>query len=697
MALTASYNTAISAYFSEIFTATSWWTVFSANKTTLTAFDLFPDTVVANDCIYFGTLSTAAISDLFFNIWTPIVATWLVLKREYYRRWIWWTDIEDLKDDTVWFTVAWVNRVRFPVQREISLITINSLSRIWVRCRVVSVTAMSEWWANQIARVWYAYGVMNFSWTTDLVPWTFTEIYNYIKANYPYISISVRNWNSFNFTKIWLNLYSRIKTTNEIIEIWQNCTNNAGVANNNLHFLESWIKSWDRWYAGSTFIVYWVSNSWVVDLSENAKVYGTVFKTWKYAADLNVYSWYMRTKGELIDNVFEISTFVPATTDIWLKNIKIVWALLISSTTIWPYENVFYICTWWTLFYVYTEWWTLKSFWYKFTTTGAAYLIYVYLWSWRFNQVWKLIDPSVPLTSMLDTIKPVAIAINADTFLDSVKYYNSTTLTYTDLTAVASSTTVNDVPLWWNVWDSYYFGGLVVSNVAWFSLKITKTTDINDYVYVWEYYAWTSRLPVWTYFWDSSANMSKTWEVFLWVDVFAMSSLIIDWFNAKWIRARIVSKWVWTPIASRIVRKNVWWASNWSVQEKYSLNIRIVDKLWTAISWVTIVWKNQNWIQIFSTTTDINWYITEQELLKKEFHFDPQNFPTTYISENPYTTFDIEMSKTWYENYTQKWILINKHNLTITLNPVVNIRDADWNKFIALTPALWSSSRMTKL
>ena len=51
----------------HLFRATSGGTVFSANLNTTAAFDLFDDTAVANDAIYFG-VTNKNFSDLYFAV-----------------------------------------------------------------------------------------------------------------------------------------------------------------------------------------------------------------------------------------------------------------------------------------------------------------------------------------------------------------------------------------------------------------------------------------------------------------------------------------------------------------------------------------------------------------------------------------------------------------------------------------------------
>ena len=69
-----------------IFTATSGGTVFSANQKDSTAFDIFSDSAVVDDAIYFGITRSnpyLPISDLYFNIGTALVATSITITWEY--------------------------------------------------------------------------------------------------------------------------------------------------------------------------------------------------------------------------------------------------------------------------------------------------------------------------------------------------------------------------------------------------------------------------------------------------------------------------------------------------------------------------------------------------------------------------------------------------------------------------------------
>jgi len=292
---TLSYNpTSDKRNLTYLYTTTGGGTVFSANLTTSTDFDLFSDTAVANDAIYFGI--DTSFSDLYFNIGTAMAGTDIVLAWEYYTGvppstlqlfqttpsdWTSakWRAIEDLQDDTSGFTVTGANTVKFPVQMYAQNVAVNGKTTLWVRCRIVSLTAITEGGANQTTRVQTNYGRVYVTDYTEAVPCTFSEISAWLLANQPHISPTRFGSSFFDFKKVPLRVDSPLVTSEETIEIgnW-NITGGNKSAPHYLYYIRSGTKIGDKaGIDGSTFVLYSASNDTIMNFNSNTQCYGTRF------------------------------------------------------------------------------------------------------------------------------------------------------------------------------------------------------------------------------------------------------------------------------------------------------------------------------------------------------------------------------------------------------------------------------------
>lgn len=700
MALTLTYNVPQTA-FGEIFTTTGGGTVFSANLRITNVFDYFSDTAVVNDAIYFSAGPyLAGVSDITLNVGTALNGATVVW--EYYKRPYGslssagqgWYPIEDLQDDTVGLTVIGSNRVRFPLQTKPYISTVNGLSRTWYRCRISAITTMVEGGANQTLYPKYSDGAVNLSGTTDAVPATFEDIYTWMKTNYPYITtITKRNNYSYDFTKIVINMGSRLKTTLEIVETGQNCMANENVGINNWDYLESGTKLGNRGYNGSTFIIYGVSNSNCFRLGTNAKSYGSIFKGGKEAG----YGGYVITAGDLYDNVFELALQSPVAGSV-IKNSKVSAGLLIaSSSNMSIFDGMIYVYSG-VLFYLYSAGFTINNWEIIFKQATGNYIFNLYRGTGRQAQEWVMLNPvnTIPLRATGN----YACAMSASGLYawDKVWYYDASAGTYTDYTIPASDATANDVPLTGDVGDMLYFGGVAESSLNGLNMYVTMSAVTNDYVYAWEYYygsTWHTLTPDWI--WDDTNNLSKSGYGLFGVEA-DCTSLAVNGFTAKWLRARIVTKGTANPIANRIQRRDFGMVGKWSVREKYSFDIKVVDATGAVINGATVTGYDQNGTQIFSANTDVTGVIASQTTTYKEFKLDPTDY-AYFWSETVFTTMSFKIEKAGYETYTSTGIQLgSKINQTITLNPIVPIRQTfEGDLFLANDAVLGSSSKLLKL
>ena len=170
---------------SYVIRATSGGTVFSANLVG-TAFDYFTDTAIPNDAIYFTTNNTTCFSDLYLNVATPLVGVDVVLVWEYYAEGIGWRPIHDLTDGSNGFTTAGAVRIRFPIQAKQFYTTIGvAASKSMVRCRIVSLTSISEGGANTVDTPQYSDGYLDVTGYTDASPCYWETIYSWLATNAP--------------------------------------------------------------------------------------------------------------------------------------------------------------------------------------------------------------------------------------------------------------------------------------------------------------------------------------------------------------------------------------------------------------------------------------------------------------------------------------------------------------------------------
>ena len=651
---------------SFIWRATNGGTVFNAIAYDATVFDYFDDDSVVDDALYFsGGTGSYIIAGLRFNVGTAISASSYTLVWEYYRRYEGWVEIEDLADDTNSFSITGQNDVKFPQQWQPHEISIEGSDRsLWVRCRLSAVNNITEGGANQTDRIKYGRGVLHISGTSDESPASFNNIYDWLITNQPHISVNKRNGNSFDFTMVGLDINSRVETTNEIIELGPDCVSNIGAGYNNLDYVTSGIKkSATKGYGGSTFIVYGVANSAVIECGRNSKFYGTTFKTGKNSSDNNAYAGYCTIEGEWIDCNVELSTKLPGAGDS-ANNCRIVGGLFIAFTLEGEFTNISYLCTDYRLFYVYYRGWTLKGFGYEFSGTSGI-VIYLYQGSGNSDPFsWKLVNPSTPLNILSDDLLPIQIGNTKSRIgWDKIYTYDASTDTYS---ADLSGSTV---PLYGDVGDMIYFSPS--SNIHrgdGCNPRFSIATGANDYEYKWEFYengAWVEPKKEW----DQTLNLSQDGTWYLSTSMYA-DNATINGHTGDWIRATIITKGTGSPEGTNPQRDRCSGVNQWNLEEAYSLDLKVIDSKGTGIEGATVTATDKNGVEMFSVDTGADGAIAQQETLAKHWYFDPVNNPETLISENIYSGFDLKVSKSGYKEYALKGLALgSKIDWTIKLKP----------------------------
>jgi len=572
---------------------------------------------------------------------------------------------------------------------------------MWIRCRISAITTITEGGANQTTAIKSSNSVITITGTTDAVPATFTDVYNWLRTNKSYIGVTFTNTNAYDFTKVGLNIKSRLVTYDEVISIGQNATDNLSVTPSTFDVLTSGIKiGTDRGYRGSTFIIYGVGNSGVCLLQGNAKIYGTTFRVGKIQSSILGYPGYFEMAGEVVDSNFEISPAFGGTSANTITNSRIFGPFVLTGGFSQIIKGLTYISTQpYILFhYITNTGWTLSDFAYKFLNAASGIFLYFYSQSEPFSPKYYLVNPASPLTSMADSQKPCYQGNGGPYSLSNLFYYNAIAGTYTDYTAQSISTTVNDVPLGGAIGDCYYFGN---SNArSYMHLKVTKTTEVNDYTYVWEYNIGANWFPITTYLFDGTENLSKSGYVLVAVPGAVVPSAV-NGITKIWLRARITGVGTISPTATQIQSYLLNGVGGWSLKEQYSTDIKVVDPTGTAISGATVYAKYTGGADVFTTTTAVNGTITQQLVTDREWHIDPtkSNVGDMFIGENVTQLLDLAISKTGYETYQSSGVILNKKlDMVITLKPITSIRsDIEGNSYAALQPDKGSSSPIYRI
>lgn len=676
MAFTAIYSAETTSFSTagRIYRATGGGAIFSADLRGETAFDLFDNAAVVNDAIYFTRGAyQQSIAGLKFNVGTAISASSYTLIWEYYK-WsgdAWtgtasWEPIENVQDDTVSFSVVGANIVRFPQQWKPKDVAVNGVTAYWVRCRLSAVSGIIEGGANQTSAVTYGTGVLTISGTTDIAPGSFTDIYNWLVANKPYISVTKTKDGVFDFTKVGMILNSRVKTTNELIFLGQNSLGNYSASLNNFDFIESGIKKGTRGYDGSTFVVMGTYNSSIFSLGGNSKLYGSVIKVGKSGGDAHLYGGYADVMGEVVDCFFELA---PRFTSGTMTNLRMTGSFILVGNAAAVFNGFAYVCSGSELFYKFGDFtgFTITGFdWAFIPATGK--IIYLYSYGRRSAETMNFLNPITPLPTFASAIRPLENAGNAVANLLAMKVYDASAGTYTDYTTAASNATADDVPLGGDVGDILYFGSSTYQYA--FNLYLVRTGLANDFVYEWEWYTgggWQALSP---YFWDGTSNLSNT-GYFLSCTFGATASalLTVDGVNTYWIRARIVVKGTGAPTATQIRYKHLTGVGGWTMYQKYSLDVKVIDSAGNAISGATVKATYSDGVLAFTETTSASGLITQQWMINARYNQDAAAISTYWIKETIMTSAVVEVSKGGNETYRTQIDITKKNDLVIALNP----------------------------
>jgi len=164
----------------NLYTTTGGGVTFSSALQSLVAFDYFNDSAVANDSIYItsGNSGDYIFNGVFLTVATAMVGADIVLTWEYYSTSNTWKTLTVLSDDTNNLTTVGAGYVKWTVPTDWRSTTVNGRTGNFVRCRISSLTSISEGGANGTTVV----GIVSFGITatggTSGTPLRLIDIYN---------------------------------------------------------------------------------------------------------------------------------------------------------------------------------------------------------------------------------------------------------------------------------------------------------------------------------------------------------------------------------------------------------------------------------------------------------------------------------------------------------------------------------------
>lgn len=685
---TIAYNT-VETNLTAIYRATSGGTVFSGNIVGA-SFDYFTDTPAVDDAIYFGMTSIVSVlSDFKFNVGTPMAGTDIVLKWEYFNRSMAgtvgaWVEIPNLTDNTNGFTTTGINIVKFPPPAYLWFNQPTNLAGIFIRCRLVSFTTVTEGGANATTiptKKNGAYTCTGFS-STDLL--TAQILYDWTVANAPEIPVFRRGFYyefpvggslPFFYSRKEIILfgnnhaYAGVGLPDAIIgeEFGDSGYNGSLIAYSGFSGGTAFNPSTGKFYNTKICGIpyYDQYNDTVLPMNNNyltlragygsTQTYGCLVEEGGYLSSSTIYKNTINS-GNLITNS-AIPDSTGMTGAVFVAKNTPVFNLYNNNTYIFRGVKVDtnnYFCV------------------PNYTTYG--------------NMTLKLIDSTkAPGAS---NVLPGAVRVqksdpaNITSNMTAVHFFDSSAGTFTSYTTQANNATANDVPLSGDVGDMYYFGiGTSAIGIRVFSpvLRFTHAIQANDYVYEWEFNHNSLGWIPFTNVWDRTNNMTNTGDetiIFQYTtntaDTIPVST--INGVNAAYIRCKIVTKGTATPTATRI-RMNVRYANNpnWKFEEYYSLDIKVVDaisKLPIEDADVVVVDKDNTGVA--TVATDSSGDIATQTVQIDYYDYDPYSTDTSFFKQTWQTPHTITISKTGYQTKVIPIEILEKTSLTISLEKAVD-------------------------
>jgi len=686
-----------------IYRTTSGGTIFSANLTTSTAFDLFSDSAVVNDAIYFSGYSSGLIvySNLYLTIGTALSAVDLNLVWEYYSG-TGWRTCHNLLDGSNGFTTTGNIIVTFPCQANGFYVAINGITQHWIRCRIVSLTSISEGGATSTNRVQCSNGAINIEGYTDAAPCRWSTLYDWVIVNAPEIG-AIRDASVYTFNNFQsINILSTLRSTDEVIFLG----NGSYYQSFNFAYLWSGVKvGTDGWSNSSYYFISTRGPSTQTALAATTRIYGgSIVMNIPRMVDgvSNFVGGYSGlANGDIIGLVAPFSGYFNIGTNI--NKCTVGGGLITAGNPVSYPKNLLISNPGGVIWALYGNAFDCSDVNYalpagNIMSIGANYQV-------GDNIMINIKNPNPALPLQTSVPKVIGRSIGALTSFDKVFYYDDSSMAFIDYTLQASDATMNDIPLSGDINDCYYFKPIAYTNSGASNLNIhfTITNQLNDYEYIWEYLksptnVWT-KIPD-TLFFDTTNNLTKSGNIYICTggSNFPVQSTTINGIIGTWYRLRVITKGVEMPLANIVRYKQETGAGTYSVNEIYTTEFTVIGVDKNPLQGTNILITNING-SVISLITDINGKTAPTDIITSKTVFNPLapliDFNYVKNSLNPFT---IIISKAGYETYETKIDIMGKINPVITLKPIKPIRkDIEGNVYKALLPEKGSDSKLFKL
>ena len=634
-----SYNST-QANLSYIFTTTSGGTVFSSNLAPSTAFNYFSNTAVVNDAIYF-CFTSVSFSNLYLNVGTAMAGTGINLAWEYFcRSTSTWRTCHNLTDGSNGFTTLGAVTVKFPLQANMDLTTVNSISNITaVRCRITAITTITNGGAQSSVTIKKSDGKIAVTGYSDGAPCTWLDIYNWVIANASEIGATKISSDTFKFDNCAISISngSTLRSVNEKIYMGNGCRCPVLL----IAGLWSGTKAGTNgWQSASSYFFCYFSSSNILTSGSTTRVFG------------GIWEWFTNTVDGL--TCTPSGTYLGVTDGEWrgvycrqsgyfstaIMDRCIVDGGLITASAVTNYPTNLSIAnpgsSIWSMFGVGN---TIPGVTYGAPTSALMTIVAAY--NATPAQQYNFVNPNPSFGNQTDAVKVITRSLGSLANITNCFFYNSTTTLFTDYTTQSQSATVDDVPLNGSVGDIYYFKTSIGITNYQTALSFTITSQTNNYVYAYEYWngsTWVALVPGVSLF-DTTNNFQQTGIVYF--GTYAnWASTTVNGSTGWFVRIRITTAGTGSPSVSKIEQRPQAGIGNWKLNENYYYNLKVNNNSSTAIQSANIFIKDSLNTVIGNFSSNASGDITQQTLLRQYFNFDT-SISDTYFnikqqSVNPY-------------------------------------------------------------
>jgi len=657
----------------------------STERAGLTDWDYFEDAPTAGDAIYFanGIYSPDGWnvpSGMKFFVGTQMAGTDIVLIWEYYRDDKSWQPLANVVDNTNGFTVAGENTVTWDPPAHVYIFGDSSTGgiKLYVRCRLVSFTTVTEGGAQSTQKVMPRDNTIRISGYSAETPCTCADIFTYMDANHP--GAGCINEGAFYDFPVHFTVEddAHFETKSEMIYLGNN--NGFRVQFSRYPVLSGitiageLVAGTDRTENGSMIFIRngkYASN--MIDSGPNCKYYGTTIRSiGENMAGEHNYGYMGHRNDTWIDCVFsnpESGGWADGSNAImtrcFLNGRGNVGLITVGPGT---YDGVvIYFSGMTRLINVYYISFSLKNL--TYIDRGSLATLF-YLYQTRADNVFDCVNLSSAMPGFTDTPKPVQRYIPAQGDIPTLYNYDNTS-GFTDETAEARDAATDDVHLTGKtgapeVGDCLYFDlGTTSSDFyAKSVLYVTMGSVVNsDNTYVWETY--TGGAWVETDVWDMTENFTQSGYVYV-SKKNALQSVAVNGKTSKWMRARITVAGSSLPLASKITSANEAGVSKWQLNEKFELDLEVIDKDGNAIEGANVTVKNANDDEL-TGTTDADGKITTMEVTASRCSFDPDVDEYQEMKKITFNPQVLTISKRGYETYRTEFDATQKMDWVIKL------------------------------